>query len=130
MHPVYVFVRRNKDGLTVPVKKMNNTGWRSARERAADAWGRVHGTVAPQGFRRVRVQDLKHTFGRRLRAAGVSFENRQDFLGLSQVHHQAKQSWRSSQLHEIWMKVSLCQPIECQHTIELTPPNRCRRCQH
>ena len=26
MHPVYVFVRRSKDGLTVPVKKMNNTG--------------------------------------------------------------------------------------------------------
>jgi integrase len=25
--------------------------------------------------------DLKHTFGRRLRAAGVSFENRQDLLG-------------------------------------------------
>jgi len=31
------------------------------------AWGRVH--------------DLKHTFGRRLRAAGVSFEDRQDLLG-------------------------------------------------
>ncbi len=60
MHPVYVFVRRSKDGITVPVKKMNNTGWRSARERAADAWERVHGTVAPQGFRRVRVHDLKH----------------------------------------------------------------------
>ena len=25
--------------------------------------------------------DLKHTFGRRLRAAGVSFEDRQDLLG-------------------------------------------------
>jgi hypothetical protein len=28
----------------------------------------------------VRVHDLKHTFGRRLRAAGVSFEDRQDLL--------------------------------------------------
>jgi len=27
------------------------------------------------------VHDLKHTFGRRLRAAGVSFEDRQDLLG-------------------------------------------------
>lgn len=27
------------------------------------------------------MHDLKHTFGRRLRAAGVSFENRQDLLG-------------------------------------------------
>jgi ketosteroid isomerase-like protein len=74
-------VRQSKDGLTVPVKKMNNTGWRSARERAADAWERAHGTLAPEGFRRVRVHDLKHTFGRRLRAAGVSFEDRQDLLG-------------------------------------------------
>ena len=29
----------------------------------------------------VRVHDLKHTFGRCLRAAGVSFEDRQDLLG-------------------------------------------------
>jgi integrase len=29
----------------------------------------------------VRVHDLKHTFGRRLCAAGVSFEDRQDLLG-------------------------------------------------
>jgi integrase len=29
----------------------------------------------------VRVHDLKHTFGRRLRAAEVSFEDRQDLLG-------------------------------------------------
>ncbi len=32
-------------------------------------------------FYMVRVHDLKHTFGRRLRAAGVSFEDRQDLLG-------------------------------------------------
>jgi integrase len=60
---------------------MYGTAWKNARERAADAWERAHGTVAPQGFRRVRVHDLKHTFGRRLRAAGVSFEDRQDLLG-------------------------------------------------
>lgn len=29
----------------------------------------------------VRVHDLKHSFGRRLRAAGVGFEDRQDLLG-------------------------------------------------
>ena len=29
----------------------------------------------------MRVHDLKHTYGRRLRAAGVSFEDRQDLLG-------------------------------------------------
>ena len=35
----------------------------------------------PHGLLQVRVHDLKHTFGRRLRAAGVSFEDRQDLLG-------------------------------------------------
>ena len=60
---------------------MNNTAWKSARERAADKWEAETGTAAPEGFRKVRVHDLKHTFGRRLRAAGVSFEDRQDLLG-------------------------------------------------
>lgn len=46
---------------------MLNTGWKKARERAE--------------LSQVRVHDLKHTFGRRLRAAGVSFEDRQDLLG-------------------------------------------------
>lgn len=32
------------------------------------------------GLEHVRVHDLKHTFGRRLRAAGVSLEDRQDLL--------------------------------------------------
>lgn len=46
---------------------MNNNAWQQARLRA--------------GLPHVRVHDLKHTFGRRLRAAGVSFEDRQDLLG-------------------------------------------------
>jgi site-specific recombinase XerD len=33
------------------------------------------------GLPNIRVHDLKHTFGKRLRAAGVSFEDRQDLLG-------------------------------------------------
>ncbi len=41
------------------------------------AWLRARKEVDLQ----VRVHDLKHTFGRRLRAAGVSFEDRQDLLG-------------------------------------------------
>jgi integrase len=60
---------------------MYGTAWKNARERAADAWEKSHGTAAPEGFKRVRVHDPKHTFGRRLRAAGVSFEDRQDLLG-------------------------------------------------
>ena len=33
------------------------------------------------GLPQVCVHDLKHTFGRRLRAAGVGFKDRQDLLG-------------------------------------------------
>jgi putative ABC transport system permease protein len=49
-----------------PIETMNNNAWQEARVRA--------------GLPQVRVHDLKHTFGRRLRAAGVSFEDRQDLL--------------------------------------------------
>lgn len=60
-HPEYVFTYRGK-----PTTHMSNNGWRTARKRVGLA---------------VRVHDLKHSFGRRLRSAGVSFEDRQDLLG-------------------------------------------------
>ena len=47
--------------------RIHNTAWKGARKRA--------------GLEYVRVHDLKHTFGRRLRSVGVSFEDRQDLLG-------------------------------------------------
>nr|MBS0022068.1 tyrosine-type recombinase/integrase [Gammaproteobacteria bacterium] len=50
-----------------PIAHMLTSGWRRGRVRA--------------GLPQVRVHDLRHTFGRRLRAAGVSFEDRQDLLG-------------------------------------------------
>ena len=82
MHPVYVFARvAKKDGEPQRLTKIYNTAWKSARERAAIVWQERHGELAPEGFQNVRVHDLKHTFGRRLRAAGVSFEDRQDLLG-------------------------------------------------
>ena len=64
-----------------PLGTMITKAWTKARERAADKWEKVKGEPAPEGFRTVRVHDLKHTYGRRLRAAGVSFEDRQDLLG-------------------------------------------------
>jgi integrase len=68
-------------GLTKRGGVWHNTAWKTARERAADVWVKQYGEPAPEGFRKIRVHDLKHTFGRRLRAAGVSFEDRQDLLG-------------------------------------------------
>ena len=77
-HPEFVFHRQGKRLMS-----MNNNGWQRARERAADAYQEKFDRPAPDGFRRIRVHDLKHTFGRRLRAAGVGFETRQALLG----HH-------------------------------------------
>lgn len=64
-----------------PLHRMNDTAWRSARARAAKTWRNEFGTEPHPSFERVRIHDLKHTFGRRLRAAGVEFEDRQALLG-------------------------------------------------
>ena len=80
LDPLQLALRRKKCEAT-PVTKLYNTGRKSARERAAEAWQSRHDEIAPEGFRNVRVHDLKHTFGRRLRVAGVSFEDRQDLVG-------------------------------------------------
>jgi integrase len=61
-HPENVFTYRGK-----PVKKIYDSAWKKARIRA--------------GLPQVRVHDLKHTYGRRLRAADVPEEDRKDLLG-------------------------------------------------
>ena len=61
-HPERVFTY---DGQ--PVTKMYNSAWKKARARA--------------GLKQVRVHDLRHTFGQRLRAVGVSLEDRKALLG-------------------------------------------------
>lgn len=61
-HPEFVFTYRGR-----PVKNMNSTAWRNARKKTDLKCARLH--------------DAKHTFGRRLRAADVHFEDRQDLLG-------------------------------------------------
>lgn len=62
----YVFAHRHK-GVMRRYYSMDTNGWQAARVRA--------------GVPDVRVHDLRHTFGRRLRAVGVSYEDRQDLLG-------------------------------------------------
>ena len=62
VHRDFVFTYKGR-----PVHRMNNSAWKKWRLRAAIPMVRIH--------------DLKHTFGHRLRAAGVSFEDRQDLLG-------------------------------------------------
>ncbi len=60
-HPKFVFTYKGH-----PVQHINNSAWKRAR------------TALQMD---IRVHDLKHTFGKRLRAAGVGFEDRQDLLG-------------------------------------------------
>lgn len=68
-----------------PLSRMNNSAWKQVRKKV--------------GLKQVRVHDLKHTFGRRLRAAGVSFEDRQDLLG----HRSARITthYSAAELHQL-----------------------------
>jgi len=61
-HPIFVFEYKDN-----PIKILNTKAFRAARKRA--------------GLPSVRVHDFRHTFAHRLRAAGVSFEDRQALLG-------------------------------------------------
>jgi integrase len=69
-----------------PMTKIYNSGWKAARRRAAVRYSSELGSACPEGFRSVRVHDLKHTYGHRLRVAGVGFEDRKLLLGHKSDH--------------------------------------------
>ena len=75
-HPHQVFTYQGN-----AVETMHNSGWQAARARAAKNYQAESNEPTPEGFKNIRVHDLKHTFGRRLRAAGVSLETRKVLLG-------------------------------------------------
>jgi len=75
-HPDMVFTYKGN-----PIPRLYNSGWKAARRRAALRYTEEFKRPCPAGFRKVRVHDLKHTFGHRLRATGVSFEDRKVLLG-------------------------------------------------
>lgn len=95
VHEDFVFTYRHNSGRSQggpgrinhkpkPARRvgtMNNTGWQAARRLATERYREVFGRAAPAGFATLHVHDLRHTFGRRLRAAGVSQETRQALLG-------------------------------------------------
>ncbi|MBT5870017.1 MAG: tyrosine-type recombinase/integrase, partial [Nitrospinaceae bacterium] len=66
-HPKYVFVYKNH-----PVKGMGGTAFQKARKRAASKLASI---------RNVGIHNLKHTYGARLRAAGVPEEDRNFLTG-------------------------------------------------
>jgi integrase len=61
--------------------RMNDSAWKKARVRAAKLWQEINLRPAHPGYASIRIHDLKHTFGRRLRAAGVTEEDRKALLG-------------------------------------------------
>lgn len=63
------------------LSRMYNKAWRLARREASEVYEADMGNSCPKGFKSIRVHDLKHTFGRRLRSAGVSLETRRVLLG-------------------------------------------------
>lgn len=66
-HPEFVFVYGGLGHKLGRIDTMNNNGWQKAR--------------ASVGLSKVRVHDLRHTYGQRLRDAGVSEEDRALLLG-------------------------------------------------
>jgi integrase len=80
-HPVHMFTWVNDERVRERVGRLRNTGWAGARRRASERYPEVLGKEAPWGFQNLRAHDLRHTFGRRLRAAKVSKEDRKDLLG-------------------------------------------------
>jgi integrase len=75
-HPTHVFAYEGRQ-----VVRMNNTAWQRARRDAAKEYEALLGRPCAPTFARVRVHDLKHTYGRRLRSAGVGLETRKLLLG-------------------------------------------------
>ncbi|MFP8859471.1 tyrosine-type recombinase/integrase [Pseudomonas aeruginosa] len=83
LDPVWVFPYGipDRNGKATPVHRMNDSAWKKARIRAAKKYQERFLRPAPKGFASIRIHDLKHTFGRRLRAAGVTEEDRRALLG-------------------------------------------------
>nr|WP_272464284.1 tyrosine-type recombinase/integrase [Pseudomonas aeruginosa] len=83
LDPVWVFPygMPDRNGKATPVHRMNDSAWKKARIRAAKKYQERFLRPAPKGFAPIRIHDLKHTFGRRLRAAGVTEEDRRALLG-------------------------------------------------
>jgi hypothetical protein len=80
-HSEFVFSHKGN-----PLTRIYNSGWKGARRRASARYEKEFGRPCPAGFRSIRVHDLKHTWGHRLRVAGVSFEDRKLLLGHKAQH--------------------------------------------
>ena len=86
LHPIWVFPFRGK-----PINTMNNNAWQRARRKV--------------GLALVRVHDLRHSFACRLRAAGVSAEDREVLLG--HTNHSMAGHYASADVGRLLKEVNL-----------------------
>jgi len=96
-NPEFVFAHKSR-----ALSRMLNRAWLQARKKAVLD---------------VRVHDLKHIFGRRLRAAGVSFEDRQDLLG----HKSARITthYSAAEVQNLWEAANKVGEGDCPSTLTL-----------
>lgn len=85
-HPIWVFPYRDTHVAT-----MNNTAWQRARKEV--------------GLPQVRIHDLRHTFACRLRAVGVSMEDREVLLG--HANHSMAGHYASADVGRLLNKANL-----------------------
>jgi len=86
IHPIWVFPFRGRR-----INTMNNSGWQDARRDA--------------GLPLVRIHDLRHSFACRLRAAGVSAEDREALLG--HANHSMAGHYASADVGRLLMQANL-----------------------
>ncbi|VAW73556.1 hypothetical protein MNBD_GAMMA12-2193, partial [hydrothermal vent metagenome] len=105
-HPDYVFTYRS-----LPVTKINNSGWKTARKKA----NLVH----------VRVHDLKQAFGQRLRAVKVSLETRKVLLG--HKNGDTTTHYSAPELKELFEAANKVCDKNCPIQYYLTDSKSCRK---
>ncbi|MBX9267827.1 integrase [Chromobacterium violaceum] len=123
-HPIYVFpFHENKRASEEDnIERMNGHAWRKARKRAAEKFTKQYLRKANPGFAAIRVHDLKHTFGHRLRVAGVPFEDRQVLLG-----HQSKSVTTHYSAPEIGHLIAMAERVRETDQRQLVSPTMLRR---
>ena len=94
IHGTHVFSYKGK-----PLTRMNNSGWKKG-------WARAGLTDSPKYLRG--VHNLRHTFGRRLRSAGVPLETRKVLLG--HANGDITSHYSSPEIRELLLAVNkLCE---------------------
>jgi integrase len=104
IHCQYVFTYTPRNAAARPISHLNNSGWQAGCKRA--------------GLDGLHLHDLRHTFGHRLRQAGVDKQTRGELLG-----HSAKdmtEHYSMADLGHLYRQVnSIVEPIHADAVVTL-----------